>query len=184
MSILVDNTRQYLLNASDISKQEKEYAMNFCKKTEYLNNLRNTVINELHETVAFGYGDMNSKICFVFSSEESFDLIKPVLQILLESFKLNLWDVYVTFVNKTSTEYPSKYGYLINELYAIGSKILYVVDKTDKTYNDIHNYFSASNVPYPFEKAYNISIEDMCSTDSAVKKELLKMFKYLINYRN
>jgi hypothetical protein len=184
MSNIVDNTRQYLLNASDIPKEEKEYTMNFCKKTEYLNSLRDTVINEIHDSVAFGYGDVNSKICFVFPDEETFQLIKPVVQDILETFKLNFWDIYVTFINKTKQEYSGKYGYLINELYAIGPKVLYVVDKTEDSYNNINRGFATSKIPHPSEKAYHISIEDICSTEPDTKKQLWKMFKYLINYRN
>lgn len=181
---IIERTRQYLLDASDILKEEKEYAMSFCKKTEYLNGLRDAVINELHEPVAAGYGDVNSKICFVFPDEETFNLIKPVIQDVLETFRLNFWDVYVTFIDKTKSDYPDKYGYLINELYAVSPKVLYVIDKTDVSYNNINKGFATSKIPHPSEKAYHISIEDVCSTEESIKKKLWKMFKYLINYRN
>ena len=181
----VSDIKQYLLGADEISKQDKEYTLNFCNKIDYLNKLRDTAINELHEPIHTGYGDINSKICFVFKDEESFELIKPVVQSILEEFKLNFWDVYVTFINKTKHEYSKKYGYLINELYAVSPKVLYVIDKDDTSYNNINKAFASSKIPHPSEKAFFISIEDICTTDEEKKKKLLwKILKYLINYRN
>lgn len=184
MSEQANKMRQYLLDSVDIEQGMKVYAMNFCKKNEYLNGLRDTVVNEIHETVTVGYGNVNSKICIVFSDENSFQLVKPVIQEILEKYRLNLWDIYVTFVNKTVSDYPGKYAYLVNELYAVGSQVIYVIDKDDNIFNNIQRAFSVMNVPSPTNRMYFVSTLDICSTDEEVKKDLGRMFKFLINYRN
>ena len=183
MSARVDNTRQYLLANDTVSKQDKEYALNFCKKTEYLEQLKCALINELHETVASGYGDVNSNICFVFESEAAFQLLKPVLQDMLETVKLNFWDVYITFVNKTQTEYANKYGFLMHEVHAVAPKVLYVIGDTDESYNTLNRAFAFAKVNHPSQKAFRVTPQLLCASDEQNRKELWKMFRYLVNYK-
>ena len=183
MSARVDNTRQYLLANNAVSKQDKEYAMNFCKKTEYLEHLKQTLIDELHETVASGYGDVNSNICFVFESEAAFQLLKPALQSLLDVIKLNFWDVYITFVNKTQSEYKNKYGLLMHEIYAVNPKVLYLVSETEEPYNMLNYAFASAKVNHPASKAFHLTPQLLCTTDEEDRKELWKMFRYLVNYK-
>ena len=183
MSVRVDNTRQYLLASNAVSKQDKEYTLNFCKKTEYLEQLKQSLINELHETVASGYGDVNSNICFVFESENAFQLLKPALQSIFEIVKLNFWDVYITFANKTTTDYPNKYGFLMHEIHAVSPKVLYVVGETDESYNMLNRAFAVAKVNHPANKAFYITPQLMCSTDEQSRKELWRVFRYLVNYK-
>lgn len=182
MSELTNNVKQYLVDSSDISNDEKKYTMNFCKKLEYLNGLRDVVVKELHTAVTVGYGSVNSKICLVFSNENSFLLLKPVIQEILEKFRLNLWDIYVTFVDKTPIEYANKYAYLVNELYAVGSQVVYIIDKDEAIFDNINKAFSVMNVPRPTDKMFFISAISLCSSEE--EKKISSIFKYLINYRN
>jgi hypothetical protein len=183
MTSRVDSTRQYLLANDAVSKQDKEYALNFCKKTEYLEQLKQALINELHETVASGYGDVNSNICFVFESEKAFQFLKPVLHDIFETVKLDFWDAYITFVDKTQTEYPNKYGLLMHEIHAISPKVLYVIGETDVSYNTLNRAFAMAKVNHPAAKAFHITPELLCSTEEQDRKELWKMFRYLVNYK-
>lgn len=183
MSTRIDNTRQYLLANDAISKQDKEYALNFCKKIEYLEQLKMSAVNELHETLSSGYGDVNSNICFVFETEELFQTLKPELQRIFEILKLDFWDVYVTFVDKTKSEYKSKYGFLMHEIHAISPKVLYIVGDTDNSYNILNRTFAIAKINHPASKAFYVSPQLICSTEEKGKKELWQMFKYLINYK-
>lgn len=184
MSERVDKTKQYLSANNSISKQDKEYTLNFCKKTEYLEQLKQSLISELHEAVSSGYGDVNSKICFIFDSEESFILLKPALQECLEKFKIDLWSVYVTFVNKTKAEYSSKYGFLMHEVYAVSPRVLYVISETDESYNALNKTFAIAKVNHPAAKAFFLSPQLLCATEEKEKRKLWEMFKYLINYKD
>lgn len=183
MSDRVNNTRQYLLENDVVSRQDKNYTFNFCKKTEYLETLKMSLINELHETVASGYGDVNSNICFVFRSEELLQALKPELQRILDTMKFNLWDVYVTFIDKTKTDYKNKYGFLMHELHAVSPKVLYVVEETGMACDTLKKTFAMANINCPFQKLFQLTPQLLVANDECSKAELWNMFKYLINYK-
>lgn len=174
-------TKEYLLSLN-INPDDKRYAMSFCKKMDYINDLINKVISDTHEHVSIGYGNVNSKICFVVKDENTFEIIKPLIQEILEKFHLNFWNVYVTFVDKTKTEYANKYTCLINELHAIKPGVMFVVGHDDKQYNEICNAFTNANIALPKTHFY-IDIQKLGSTEPATRKELWMKFKYLINYK-
>lgn len=178
---MLNKMRQYLSGLM-ISSDQKRYAMNFCKKMKYLDELRSVAIQDTNEYICTGYGNVNSKICFVFKDKKTYDVIRSLIQDVLDKFKINSWDVYVTFVNKTEKEYNKKYSYLANEIHAIGSGLLYVFDKDDTLYNEIINAFTVRNIPLP-EKHFVIDAEKLASSDTKVRKELWNVFKYLINYK-
>lgn len=178
---MLNNVRQYL-SVLSIPTEQKRYAMNFCKKIEYLNELHNIAVQDTKEYVCTGYGNVNSKICFVFKDKNSYDTLRPLLQEILDKFHINIWDVYVTFVNKTKTEYNKKYSFLANEIYAIGSGLLYVFDNDDVIYKEIVDSFVTRNLTFP-EKHFMIDIQKLTSSDTEVRKELWNIFKYLINYK-
>ena len=181
---ILANTKQYLLEEQDILQDDKRYVMSFYQKTEYLNKLRDTAIKELNEPIITGYGDVNSKICFVFADEDTLKRVKPVLQQIFESIRLNLWDVYITFINKTVTDYQGKYWYLVNELYAVGGKLLYVIDDTQTSCQCISQIYQAGTITNTAEKMFYVPVNEICRTDIEDHKHLWKVFKYLINYRN
>lgn len=177
----LDNMRQYL-SALSIPSEQKRYAMNFCKKMDYLNNLHNIAAQETGEYICTGYGNVNSKICFVFKDKDSYDVLKPLIQEILDKFHINLWDIYVTFLNKTKSEYSKKYSFLSNEIHAVGSELLYIFDKDDNIYKDIVSHFLVRNIPLP-AKYFFVDIQKLASMDTEVRKELWNVFRYLINYK-
>lgn len=178
---MLDKIRQYL-SALTISSEQKRYAMNFCKKMNYLNELQAIAIQDTNEYVCTGYGNINSKICFVFKDKATYDIIKPLIQNILDKFDINSWDVYITFVDKTKSEYDRKYPFLVNEIHAVGAKLLYVFDKDDIVYNQIVNAFTTRNINLP-EKHFLINAQKLTSTNDEDRKHLWNMFKYLINYK-
>lgn len=178
---MLDNMRQYL-SELDIPKDKKQYSMSFCKKIKYLDELHNAAIQDTKEKVDTGFGNVNSKICFIFKDKNSFNILKPLVQSILDSFDVNAWNVYITFVDKTSNEYNKKYAFLINEIHAVGTHIFYVFDKDDNVYNDIISFFNTRNVSLP-EKHFFIDIQKLASSDIEIRKELWNSFKYLINYK-
>lgn len=179
---MLDNMRQYL-SALDIPVEQKRYAMNFCKKIKYLEELQGLAVQELNEYVCTGYGNVNSKICFVFKDKQTYDIIRPLVQDILEKFSINAWDIYITFVNKSTKEYPRKYPYLINELHAINPNLLYVFDKDDTIYKDIVNAFLSQNITLP-EKYFLVDTQKLASIEENVRQELWNVFRYLINYKD
>ena len=183
MSNSISNIKQYLINNDSISKQDKNYTINYCKKIEYMEQLKQVLINDLHETVYSGYGNVNSNICFVFESKEEFESIKPELQSILEKVKLNFWDVYITFVNKTESNYDNKYIYLMHEINAVSPKILYVLGKTDNSYNNINKSFTLNKINHPSDKTFFIPLMQLCELNEEKKAKLWNVFRYLINYK-
>ena len=178
---MLDKVKQYLSGLS-IESDQKRYAMNFCKKAFYLNELHEIAIQDTKEYVCTGYGNVNSKICFVFKDKNKHDTIKPLLQDMLDKFNINPWDVYVTFVNKTQVEYNKKYSFLINEIHAINPGLLYVFDNDDTMYKEIIESFNSRNVSLP-EKHFMIDVNELACSDIEVRKELWNIFRYLINYK-
>lgn len=178
---MLDDMRQYL-TALDIPLEQKRYSINFCKKMQYLDELHSIAANDTQEYVCTGYGNFNSKICFVFKDKTEYDIIYSLIQDMLDKFSINTWDIYITFVNKTSTGYLKKYSYLINEIHAINPQLLYVFDKDNSIYKDIINYFLTHKISLP-EKHFFIDIQKIASSESETRKELWDMFKYLINYK-
>lgn len=178
---MLDKVKQYL-SALSIESEQKRYTMNFCKKINYLNELHCITAQETQAYVCTGYGNVNSKICFVFKDKEKHDEIKPLLQEMLDKFGINTWNVYVTFVNKTQVEYNKKYSFLVNEIHAVNPDLLYVFDKDDVMYNEITNSFTSRNISLP-EKHFMVDISKLTCSDIEVRKELWNIFRYLINYK-
>ena len=178
----IDEMKDYLLSLN-IPSEDKRYTMNFCKKMEYLDNLKRVTINELHEPIVSGYGNVNSNICIVTKNDNALNTIKPLLQDVLDKFHINIWDIYLTYVDKTKTEYNRKFSYLAHELSAIGPKIVYYIDKDESNYNALLNAFVADNVKLPVN-IYYIDVIKLGSSDTQDRKDLWEVFKHMINFRD
>lgn len=178
---MLDNMRQYL-SALSIPAEQKRYAMNFCKKMSYLNELRDAAIQDVQDYICTGYGNVNSNICFIFKDKQCYDVVHALLQEMLEKFHINPWDVYVTFVDKSQKEYNKKYAYLANEIHAINPGLLYVFDTNESMYQEIINAFQMRNIALP-EKHFTVDVQKLASTDTDVRHELWNILKYLINYK-
>ena len=181
MQLEQDNFKQYL-SALQIPVEQKRYAMNFCKKIKYLDELHNIAAKEVNECVNVGYGNVNSKICLLFKDKKSYLNNKSLIEKLLEKYDINIWNVYITFVNKTEMEYGKKYSYLIHELYAINPSVLYVFDDNNAIYTNTIHSFPSFNINYP-DKHFFIDINKLISNNENERKELWNMLKYLINYK-
>lgn len=178
---MLDKIRQYLLSLS-ISGEDKRYSMDFCKKTEYLNSLRDTAIKNTHSVIHTGYGNVNSQICFITNNEIMLDTIKPLLQNIFDNFRINFWDIYCTFINKTDIEFHGKYSYVINEMYAIKPQVIYVFDNNDIEYNSLMTEINSSSIKLT-PKIFYIDIKKLGDSSEETRTELWKYFKYIINYR-
>ena len=178
---MLSKVRQYL-SALNIESEQKRYAMNFCKKMKYLDELRDVAIQDTSEYICTGYGNVNSQICFVFKDKQAHDVLKPLIVEILDKFHVNSWDVYVTFVDKTQKEYSKKYSFLANEVHAVGTNLMFVFDKDDAMYNDILEAFNTRNIALP-EKHFLIDVHKLASTETEDRKILWESFKYLINYK-
>ena len=178
---MLNQMRQYL-SALDINTEQKRYAMNFCKKVQYLEELHHIAIQDTEEHVCIGYGNVNSQICFVFSNKNIYDTFKSAITDILEKFNLSPWNIYITFINKTQKEYEKKYSFLVNELHAIGANSVFVFDKDETMYNKIIETFGMRNITLP-ERHFFIDIQKIVSTEDEDRKELWNSFKYLINYK-
>lgn len=177
----MSDMKQYL-SALDIPLEQKRYVMNFCKKIEYLDELHDAATKDTQGYVCSGFGDFNSNICFVFKDSHMYDIVRPLIQEVLDKFDINAWSIYVTFVNKTQKEYSKKYSFLVNELHAINPKALYVFDNDDVSYNTIIKTFGSYGITLP-EKHFMINVQDLASTDIDIRKHLWYAFRYLINYK-
>lgn len=177
----IQDIKEYLLPLP-IPDIDKRYVLNFCKKNEYLEKLREVIAKDTGSDVAMGYGDLNSYIMFIFDNAERFNAIKPIIQEQMDKFQMNFWQAYLTFIDKTAADYPGKYMAIANEISAIKPKLLYVFGNNKQKYDDIINIISSYNIPLP-ERHFFINLEDMASEDDTVKKALWHQLRYLINYK-
>ena len=176
----IEKFKDYLKDL-DIDKDEKNYALNFNKKNDYLNNLRLAMVKEIGKDITMGYGDVNSKILIMFKDRNSFLSVKKSLQSLFALAKFNFWDTYITFINKTDADYPKKYEFIIREIIAVHPDIIYLIgDESD--YNKINMVFAENKLTYPAIHSFCIS-EKQINDENAVK-DLWSKFKYLINYKD
>ena len=178
-----NDLKQYLLSL-DTASEDKNYSMMFYKKLQYLESIKQTAINDLHCHISSGYGNVNSKICFVFNNENTLKIIKPLIQDILDKLKINLWSIYITFLDKTEDEYSKKYNYLMNELNCINPDIIYVFDNNDSCVNQLKQEFTKYNI-YKHNNFFQfIDIKLLSSSELNDRKLLWDSFKYMIGYKD
>lgn len=149
MTERLKNFKDYLAKQNDISPGDKRYVMAFCKKEEYLESLRKYAASIVHCRIVTGYGNVNSGVCLVFPDEDKFKIIKSLLQDKLEKLNINFWDIYITFSRKTEVDYPMQYNYLMNELYAVGPKVVYVFDNSEDTIQKLKEEYVKAGLEEP-----------------------------------
>ena len=178
----LDDFKQYLVSLNAAS-DNKRYAMNFYKKSEYLESLKQEAINDLHCHISSGYGNVNSNICFIFPNEESLSIVKSLIQDILKVLKINLWDIYITFVDKSSQEYSKKYNYLMNELNAIKPSIVYVFGKDKSVIDRLKQEYTQYNISVSNHYFQFVDVQQLASSKEEDRIALWNIFKYMINYR-
>ncbi len=177
----IKGLKEYLLSL-DISKEDRGYVSNFCKKLNYFEKLREMCAADTNDDVEMGYGDANAKICFVFKDKETFYKIKGILQKYLDEVPMNYWDIWVTFIDKTHTPYSSKLLSLGCELYAIGPKVIYVFSDDIEEYHRLIEIMS--DVEYKeLQALFFIEPSLLDQDDPSLKNRLWKKFMYLFKYK-
>ena len=177
-----DGMKQYLLSLQ-ISDEDKRYALNFCKKLDYLEKLRSKAAHDTNLNVHAGYGSLNSNIFFIFNSHKVFMAAKSIIQEKLDLFDINFWQIYVTFVNKFEQDYQLKYDMICAEISAVKPKLLYVFDNDKSNYDNIMDSMIRLNVSIP-ERIFFVDIAELISDDEEVKKKIWHTLRYLINYKS
>lgn len=165
----------------NIASEDKTKAIGFFKKLNYLYFLKNTFVNIVHENVTEGYGNLNSKICFIFSSEEKYKIIKPLLEDYLNDIKLNLWDIYVTFYNKTKSKSSKELNYLMNEVNCINPSIIFIFDNDISHMNNLINEYKNHGLTLP--EIIFIDLSKFASDNQKDKYDIRCNFIKLINYK-
>lgn len=180
--MVIDDLRQYLLSLNAAS-EDKKYAMNFYKKSEYLESLKQEAVNDLHCHISSGYGSVNSNICFIFPDEQSLNVVKPLVQDILERLKTNFWSIYTTFVNKSEQEYNKKYNYLMNELNCIKPSIVYVFGKDSSCMDRLKQEYAKYNISVTDNYFQFVDVQQLASSKEDDRIALWNVFKYMIGYR-
>ena len=179
---LIDKTRTYL-KSIPIPSDEKNSVMDFCKKETYRQNLMQAMISEVGDIpVSFGYGNVNANICFVFDNQNTLFVMKPLIQKLLARLKTEFWTLYTTFINKTEVEYPNKIDLLVKEISAVKPQVIYFFCNDDKDIVEFKKMCINNGIAVP--KHYLVPMDKLVQDDAESYKELWKIFRYMINYKN
>lgn len=173
--------KDYLSNLP-IPTEQKQYTMSFYNKIIHLNKLHSIATNLVHSYVRTGYGNVNSRICFVFKNKELYDTVYKNILSILDKFQINIWDIYITFIDKTEIDYKEKFYYLTSELHTINPNLVCIFDNDNNYYNIIQTYYKTQNITLP-DKMFFVDIQKIQSTNEEVRQELWNIFKYLINYK-
>lgn len=179
-------TMKEYLSSLTIPVEDKRYVLTYCKKLEYLENLRAKASSDTGQAVNAGYGCANSQICLVFKDIQTFNEVKAAVQTWMDEFKMNFWQAWTTFVDKTEDEYPAKMEYLACEIHAVHPQLLYVFgDSIDEYHKVIHAF---ANLGIPVMEAlpkytFFIDIKELTSSDKQIKQEIWQKLRYLINFK-
>lgn len=177
----LNNVKDYLLSLN-IPRDDKRYVLNFCKKIEYLESLRKQAASETQERIELGYGDANSKICFIFQSKAEFSTVKAAIQKQLDDFNLNLWQIWVTFVDKTPSEYNKKYEFLAHEMNAINPTAIYFFGNSQEPAAHAEECIRKLGCPN-MKHFFFIENSILLQGGDDIKQILWPQFRFLINYQ-
>lgn len=148
----INNIKEYL-KSINIEKDEKRYVNEFYRRLEYLDKLYKIATLQSKESLIGGQGNVNSKRVIIVSSYSLFNDIKTNLQKQLKRYKLNCWDIYITYVDKTKEyNYQNKMSLIANELNCIKPELVFYIG-TSKEYND---FIVLIELEY---KKYNIMLD-------------------------
>lgn len=128
----------FLSSQSEINKEDKKFVYDFYNKFYYLGELNENIIADLNDKISIGYGNYNSKIMIVLSSENILEETITVIKPIIENINISLWNVYITVVKKSEATYDKYDAAILNEINAVNPSLLYVIDK------DIQSYYSIS----------------------------------------
>lgn len=146
-SLDAQDLKEYLFNL-DAPKENKNYTFSFYKKLSYLDYLQQHAASQANANIVSGYGNANASIVFVFQSPPLFKEERENIDKLLERFSINIWDIWITFIDKFIIDYPQKYFYLAHELDTIDPKLVYVFSR-DNAYQNIMQALKKCNISIP-----------------------------------
>lgn len=106
-----------------VNEESAEWAAMFNKKVNDIASLYKSSIISGHD-IQRGYGNYNSKIVFVFKSNDDYKKIFDILMKVLKKYSTNVYDVYVCFDNDSDL--------LSNEISIIDPDITYFFFEKDK----------------------------------------------------
>lgn len=172
------NELMEFLRTIDIDAAEKNFTFDFCKKNEYIDGLMNAVMIDTGDPVSIGYGNINGQIMLVFQDRNSLDILKPAVQESFEKIGIDLWTMYITYVDKTQNDYPKKYNVLMNELNAVKPKILYFIDNTDNHVFNLKAECAKYKVAFP--RCLIITPNEIVND----KKATFAKLKYAVNFKD
>ena len=182
-----DETFKAYLLSLDIPAEDKSYVLKFFKKADYFESLREVVTKDTNQVISMGYGNLNSKIGFIMQDSSIFESVKELLLEYMNKFDMNIWNVYITFINKVDIDYDERFSLLVHELHAVGPEVLYFFVTDEEHYLSTLNEYKKFNINLP-RKVFKIIVPEAGAdknmfTDNALEKQFFGMFKYLINYK-
>jgi hypothetical protein len=163
------------VNSTDCSKSDKNDFILFCKKQEYLDRIMNIMFNTVKCKINYGYGNLNSDICFLFSDINSEEAIKKELSNILKKYGIDYYSVYVTYIKKCDNFYGKYLELLYGELNAINAKIIYYFGENEDEVNLLKDLYIVNNKTFNYRY---INIKDF--KEDNIKSEI----KYMIKYKN
>lgn len=177
----LNNIKDYLIPLN-IQNTDKKSFMDFYKKMSYIETLMENLALSVNEKINMGYGDFNSKVCFIFKDRQTFEKLKDSLQKNIEIVDVHFWQVYTTYVSKTSKELPNDISILMHELNAIKPQIIYLFDENDEVLNKLNQECAANNIPCT-TKQLLINPDMILNDNTQSRKDLWKLLKFLVNYK-
>lgn len=171
----MDTFDNYLANNS-IDKREASKASEFYHKFDALEAVYDTI--QISGKVQQVIGNVNSKICFVFTSEETYKSCKKILDKICGIYQTNLWNIALLFLCKTNDD-SMNIAYLSKEIDIINPKVIYLFD-CDFVEKSVKDYFQNSlNKTFT---THMIHVNNIESISSNTPSENFDLFKYLITY--
>ncbi len=163
------------VNSTNCSQYDKNDFILFCKKQEYLDKIMGIMFNTVKCKINYGYGNLNSDICFLFDDIQSEEAIKKELANILNKYNIDYYSIYVTYINKCDRFYGRYLELLYSELNAVNSKIIYYFGESEEQINLFKDLYIKNNKTFNYRY---INTKDF-NFDS-MKSEI----KYMIKYKN
>ena len=177
----------YVKTLTDLTDEEKIKSVSFYKKKNYVNSLGEKLISLTGQKVEMGYGNINSKIVFIFKNKSRVKRIKKRIEKIMEGADSIFSDVYVTFLDKTEKIIYDKYAYMSAELSAIKPVIIYYISDNDNDLSEDNDFNSLKKNVNETVKInpvfYYITETELMSEDIQIRRNLWQKFRFIINYK-
>ena len=163
----MNDFEEYLSN--EINPGEKEKSLSFYNAMEALEEL----YNSSGAGCIRGKGKYDSNICFVFNSISDYNKSIPSLQRIMNVYKINTWDIYITFLENKNIDFVCK------ELVSVKPLITYVFDSPNFI-NQLQQKSTEMNILFDSRFVDVINIENILEVNKS--SEIFDLFQFLITY--